>query len=459
MIWIINKIIAYDMDVKSNNTIFPIDRNFLKNELEKNEINLQDVSIRELNQVVNNLSSHFDVDYLRFEFGIPGLIPNKIGFQEEIRILKNKYQLAGVYPPFDGIPELKQSAAKFVKNFLNVEVSDKSCIPTVGAMHGGFICQSIAGRLRPESDTILYLDPGFPVNKIQTKFLGLKEDSIDLYSYRGNKLRDKIEERISKGNVGGILWSSPNNPSWVCLKEKELESIGNLLTKYDLKGIEDAAYLGMDYRYDYSVPGRKPFIPTIANYTKNYFIIISSSKIFSYAGQRIAITIISPGLLDRRYSNLQKYYNTSRVGHAFIHGGIYPTTAGVPQTPQFALAALFEAANNGTYSFLKEVKIYSERAKHIKKIFLENGFQLVYEEDMGEPIGDGFYFTVSKPRFTGDKLLFEMLRYGMAGIPLSTTGSTREGIRICVSLIKDNQISLLKERLALMNNSISSASI
>ena len=95
----------------------------------------------------------------------------------------------------------------------------KCCVPSVGSMHSGFICQSIAGRLRPESNTILYLDPGFPVNKLQTKFLGLKEASIDLYDYRGESLINEIEKRFSTGTIGGLLWSSPNNPSWVCLKE------------------------------------------------------------------------------------------------------------------------------------------------------------------------------------------------------------------------------------------------
>ena len=33
-------------------------------------------------------------------------------------------------------------------------------------------------------------------------------------------------------------------------------------------------------------------------------------------------------------------------------------------------------------------------------------------------LGDGFYFTVSRPGMKGDELLFEMLRHGMAGIPL-----------------------------------------
>ena len=438
--------------MNSNNMIFPLDSGFLKKCLSDWEINLEKVSIRALNRLVDELSNHFKVEFLRFEFGVPGLSPDRIGPEEEIRVLTDNPRIASTYPSFDGIPRLKEAAAEFIKKFLDIEVPPKSCIPTVGAMHSGFICQSIAGRKHPSADTILYLDPGFPVNKLQTKFLRLKEESIDLFNFRGDALIDKIEEIFSSGKIGGLIWSSPNNPTWVCLKESELKSIGKLLTKYDVFGIEDAAYLGMDYRMDYSVPGEPPFIPTVARYTNNYFLIISSSKIFSYAGQRIAVTVISPELMEKRYENLRQYFDTERVGYAFVHGGIYPTTAGVPQTPQHALAALFEAAYKGEYNFLNEVKVYSQRAAKMKIIFQENGFDLVYDKDMGEPIGDGFYFTVSRPGMKGYKLLFEMLRHGMAGIPLSTTGSTQEGVRICVSLIRETQFEELAERLSVLDH-------
>jgi len=437
--------------MNSNNMIFPLDSDFLKKCLSDWEIDLEYVSIRELNRLVDQLSKQFKVDFLRFEFGVPGLKPNKIGPEEEIRVLKENPRIASIYPPFDGIPRLKEATAEFIKKFLNIDVSPKSCVPSVGAMHSGFICQSIAGRRCEEVDIILYLDPGFPVNKLQTKFLGLQEESIDLFHYRGDELIDKIEEYFTTKKIGGLIWSSPNNPTWVCLKESELEGIGSLLTQYDVIGIEDAAYLGMDYRVDYSVPGKEPFIPTVARYTDNYFLIISSSKIFSYAGQRIAMTIISPDLIGKRYTNLYQYFDTERVGHAFVHGGIYPTTAGVPQSPQHALASLFEAACSGEYNFLKDVQVYSQRAVEIKKIFIEHKFNLVYGKDMGEPIGDGFYFTVTRQGMTGAEILFEMLRYGMAGIPLSTTGSTQEGIRICVSLIQKNQFEELNIRLSALN--------
>jgi len=440
--------------MNSNNNIFPLDSDFLKKCLNDWEVDLTHVSIRELNRLVDELSAHFEVEFLRFEFGVPGLPPNKIGPEEEIRILQHSPRVPSTYPPFDGIPRLKQAAANFVKNFLDIEVSPKSCVPTVGAMHSGFICQAIAGRKSPESNTILYLDPGFPVNKLQTKFLGLQGKSIDLYDCRGEALIDKIEEIFSTNKIGGLLWSSPNNPTWVCLKESELEGIGNLLTKYDVFGIEDAAYFGMDYRQDYSQPGVPPFIPTIAKYTDNYFLTISSSKIFSYAGQRIAMTVISPKLMEKRYKNLRKYFDTERVGHAFVHGGIYPTTAGVPQTPQYALTALLEAVCNGEYNFLDEVKVYNKLASKIKIIFQKYDFNLVYDEDMGEPISDGFYFTISHKGMTGAELLFQMLRFGMAGIPLSTTGSTKEGIRICVSLIRDSQLDEMENRLSALNHQL-----
>ena len=83
-------------------------------------------------------------------------------------------------------------------------------------------------------------------------------------------------------------------------------------------------------------------------------------------------------------------------------------------------------------------------------MFLDNGFKLVYDNDDGEPIADGFYFTVSYDGFTGDELIGELLYYGVSAISLSNTGSTRkEGIRACVSFISDKQIPELSERLKL----------
>ena len=66
---------------------------------------------------------------------------------------------------------------------------------------------------------------------------------------------------------------------------------------------------------------------------------------------------------------------------------------------------------------------------------------------MGEPIGDGFYFTFCYPGFTGVDLLNELIRYGISAISLDITGSTRQGIRACVALVLRDQFPDLEARL------------
>ena len=122
------------------------------------------------------------------------------------------------------------------------------------------------------------------------------------------------------------------------------------------------------------------------------------------------------------------------MGEAFTKGGVYPMTAGVAQSSQNGLAALMEKACDGEYDFVAQVKEYATRAKHMKKTMLSNGFSLVYDNDLGEPLADGFYFTVRYNGYTAGRLLEEMLLYGLSAIPLSVAGSkSKDGIRVCVS--------------------------
>jgi aspartate/methionine/tyrosine aminotransferase len=204
----------------------------------------------------------------------------------------------------------------------------------------------------------------------------------------------------------------------------------------------------MDFRKDYSNPGKPPFQPTIANYTADYVILISSSKIFSYAGQRIGIMAISDHLFNRSYPDLLRYYSTDRFGHSAIFGALYGLSAGVAHSVQYGLAALLKAVNDGTIRFRETLSEYSEKANIMKGMFTGNGFRIVYDKDLDELIGDGFYFTISYPGMTGEQLLDELLHYGISAITLDTTGSERrEGLRACVSQVPRTLFSDLEHRL------------
>ncbi len=87
----------------------------------------------------------------------------------------------------------------------------------------------------------------------------------------------------------------------------------------------------------------------------------------------------------------------------------------------------------------------------MKRMFLENGFYIVYDNDLGEPIGDGFYFTIGYPGMTEPELVRNLLNFGISAIGLKNTGSQREGIRACVSHVKRDQFPDLELRLKLFN--------
>ncbi len=106
---------------------------------------------------------------------------------------------------------------------------------------------------------------------------------------------------------------------------------------------------------------------------------------------------------------------------------------------------MLKAANEGSFNFVEGVKEYGEKAKIMKKLFLENGFDIVYKNDLGEPIADGFYFTISYPGMTGNELVANLLYYGVSAIALDNTGSDEEGIRACVSFVKREQFPDLEK--------------
>jgi len=435
-----------------SNTI--IDKNVLDDVLKKfNVSSLVDTSIRQMCQIVDKLERETGVRYIRMELGNPGLPPVQLGVDAEIEALKQG--IAAVYPDIQGYKPLKNEIKKFVKNFLDLDVNEENCLPTVGSMMGSFTSFMTLIHIHKEKKKLLFLDPGFPVHKLQAKVLGSGTDHFDVYNYRGKKLEEALEKYLSTEEFYGLIYSNPNNPSWIVFTDEELQIIAKIAKKYDVVVIEDLAYFGMDFRQDYGKPGVPPYQPTIGKYYDQYILLISSSKVFSYAGQRIGMMVVSPELFNRHFPDLKTNFYSDHFGTALIFESIYSVSSGTSHSPQYALYAILKAVNEGKYNFRDEVLIYGEKAKIMKKHFLENGFQLVYDKDVDKPIADGFYFTVKYPGLDGNEILYQLLLHGIGAISLKITGSDiHEGIRACVSLIPMEMMDELGRRLKIMKENI-----
>ncbi len=407
--------------------------------------NLDDASIRDTVKITNLLEKATGEKFIRMEMGVPGLAPSRIGTEAEINALQQG--VAQFYPMLEGYPELSQEASRFVKNFMDIDIRPEGIIPTVGAMQASYVAFMALTECRQGKDTILFIDPGFPVQKTQLEVIGKPFITFDIYDYRGKKLETKLREYLDQGNIAGIVYSNPNNPSWVCLTETELQIIGKLATEYDTIILEDLAYFAMDFRKDLSRPGQAPFQPTVAKYTDNYIFMISSSKLFSYAGQRLGLLCISDTLFHKKYEHLKERYKSQQLGYTITYKLIYTQTSGTAHSPQHAVAAILKAANEGILNILTDVKEYGKRAEIMKKLYREAGFKIVYDKDGTEDVADGFYFTIMYPGMSGAELAKELLYYGISSITLKGCGSNREGLRACVSQISLDKMATLQERI------------
>ena len=404
-------------------------------------------TIREVKLVAARAEKQSGVEFIKMEMGIPGLPAAKVGVEAQMKALGNG--IANLYPDIQGLPELKNEASRFVKAFIGIDIAPEGCVPVCGSMQGTFASFLTCSQADSKKDTVLFIDPGFPVQKMQLQVMGVKYETFDVYSYRGERLGEKLESYLKQGNICAIVYSNPNNPSWICLNEEELKTIGPLATQYDAIVMEDLAYFAMDFRRDLSKPFLPPYQPTVGRYTDNYILLISGSKAFSYAGERIGVTCISDKLFHRHFDELAARYGGLTFGPVFSTRMLYALSSGTSHSAQYAMAAMLRAASNGEYDFRSEVSVYGKRAHQLKEIFLRHGFHIVYDKDLDEPVADGFYFTIGYKNMSSGQLAYELMSYGVSAICLVTTGSDQEGLRVCTSFIEDHQYAQLEERMSI----------
>lgn len=325
------------------------------------ELHVADLSratIGEVLLVAQHLEQQTGIPFIRMDQGSPGLPVNQLGVEAEKAALDRG--VGSQYPAAAGVPELKHEASRFVKAFLDIDISERSCVPTTGSVAGSFGAFIACTQRIPGKNKVLFIDPGFPIQKSQLRIIGAEWEEFDIFSYRGAALSDKLESILAKGDIAAIIYSNPNNPAWICLEEEELAIIGRLSTKYDVVVIEDLAYFCMDFRTDMGHPFKPPYAPTVARYTDNYILMLSSSKIFSYAGQRMALTCISDKLFERHYPALAERYKDAGVfGQTLIASILYMITSGCTASTQYAYAEMLRLSCDGKINFVEDTREYA----------------------------------------------------------------------------------------------------
>ena len=118
---------------------------------------LSNATIRQMVGIVREIERQADCEYVHMELGNPGLPSEQIGVEAQIKALRNG--CANKYPLITGIPELTLAASDFIRAFLGLTIPEDCIVPTVGSMQGCYALDTLISQLRPDRDTILFLDP------------------------------------------------------------------------------------------------------------------------------------------------------------------------------------------------------------------------------------------------------------------------------------------------------------
>ena len=73
-------------------------------------------------------------------------------------------------------------------------------------MQGAFATFMALHQMREDRDTILFIDPGFPVQKAQCKVQGIRIESFDVIDFRGKALEAKLEEYQAEFKRANDAW-------------------------------------------------------------------------------------------------------------------------------------------------------------------------------------------------------------------------------------------------------------
>ncbi|PPC91933.1 MAG: hypothetical protein CTY34_01890 [Methylobacter sp.] len=391
---------------------------------------------------IDEMERILGIPYVRLDFGVPGLTPSDICLSKHSDALL-KGDIPHHYPPYSGLPKLCCEVSVFIQNRLGIACRGEDVFVTCGGTQALFTAQAIGAHLVENKHRILFLTPTYPPMMSQARFLGLQVDTLELDDLRGERLISKIHENFMQGDVAAICWASPNNPTWSVLDAYELENLAKLCRSYGVLPIEDLTYLGMSGAESNN---DSIHFPSIAQYSDEYFLVLSTSKMLSYAGERIGFLIGSPALLNRKSSNLEQAMSTGIVRRA-CSSFIFNLTAGAPHSAQYGVAEAFAAINNGMTNLDQSLSVYSRRSEFLKSLLDQNGFYPVYDHEFNQN-ANGFYVCFGYPGLSGLELLKRLLSIGVAVLPLTVFSSLRnDGVRACVGRLDEQKINLLAKRL------------
>jgi len=235
------------------------------------------------------------------------------------------------YPPFPGIPRLREAIAADATARKGFPVEPSNVFVTVGGK--GVMLYAILGLVDP-GDDVLVPDPGYPIYESLTRFVG--GNPIPVPIRMENDFRLDVDELASlvTPRTRGLVINSPANPTGGVLTRGDLERIADLAIRRDLWVLDDEIYSRI--LYDGAEHVSIASLPGMAERT---IVLDGFSKTFAMTGWRMGYAIV-PDALVKTYGQL--IINTISGVATFAQEGAVEALNG-PQDDVDAMVVEFRA--------------------------------------------------------------------------------------------------------------------
>ena len=209
------------------------------------------------------------------------------------------------YTPASGIMEVREATAAYVARRTGVDVSGENVVLVPGSknlLHFALLC------LVEEGDEVILPDPGYPVYRSLTEFVGARAVPIPIRE--SNEFRLDIEELrslVSK-RTRLLIINTPANPTGGCLTRSDIEAIADIAQQHDVVVLSDEIYQRMLYEGEHVSPFALPGM------RERTILMDGMSKAWAMCGWRLGFGVM-PVDLARRFDTLM--INTSSCAAAF----------------------------------------------------------------------------------------------------------------------------------------------
>jgi aspartate aminotransferase len=191
------------------------------------------------------------------------------------------------YGPSAGLPELRETIARYVSESHGVEVVSDEVVVVPG---GKPIIFFTILALIDDGDEVIYMSPGFPIYESMINYMGGRPIPVRLreeldFGIDVNELSSLITDRTKL-----IILNSPHNPTGSALSSEQVKDIANVIGNRDIMVLSDEIYSRLLFE------GKHHSLLSVPGFKDRTILGDSFSKTFAMTGWRLGYGVMRADL-------------------------------------------------------------------------------------------------------------------------------------------------------------------